>query len=139
MKLNNRGWGLGVFLGFLAMFIFCIMVAGINSYRLGLSLENNNIYFDETVENNNESNKKSLESRIISASMNYKRNNYSNMSNGQTVIVKISKLKDNNYISSSDGCSGYVEIKNNNGDENYNVYLKCDNYITEGYNSEFDD
>lgn len=137
MKLNNRGWGLGVFLGFVAILLFCLVVVGVNAYKLGVKTENN-FQFDSSVIDNNSNTKSDLESKVLNAAMNYKRNEYGNMSSGQTVIVKISRLVDENYLSSSDDCSGYVEIKNKNGDVSYKTYLKCPNYVTEGYNSEND-
>ena len=138
-QLNNRGWGLGVFLGFIAILLFCLVVVGFNAYKLGIKTEGG-LQFDSSVIDNNSSNntKNNIESRVISAAMNYKRNEYGNMSNGQTIIVKVSRLVEENYLSSSDNCSGYVEIRNINGDISYNAYLKCPDYVTDGYNSEND-
>lgn len=140
MKLNNRGWGLGVFLGFIAILLFCILVVGVNSYRLSEKTEGA-FQFDSSVtdKNSSSSTKNDLEGRVLNAAMNYKRNKYGNMTNGQTVVVKISRLVKENYLSNSGKCSGYVEIRNREGDINYKAYLKCPDHVTEGYNSENDD
>ena len=140
MKLNNQGWGLGVFLGFVAILLFCLVVVGVNAYKLGVKTESG-FQFDSSVVDKNSSNniKDDIESKVLNAAMNYKRNEYGNMSSGQTVIVKVSRLVDENYLSSSENCSGYVEIRNRNGDICYNAYLKCPDYVTEGYNGENDD
>ena len=140
MKLNNRGWGLGVFLGFVAILLFCLVVVGVNAYKLGVKTESG-FQFDSSVVDKNSSNniKDDIESKVLNAAMNYKRNEYGNMSSGQTVIVKVSRLVAENYLSSSENCSGYVEIRNRNGDISYNAYLKCPDFVSEGYNSENDD
>lgn len=138
MRLNNRGWGLGVFLGFVCFLLFFIIIVGVNSYKLGIS-KDNNLQFDSSItDNNSNSNNKDLENKVLNAAMNYKRDKYSDMSSGQVVIVKISNLVELNYLSNSDNCSGYVEIKNKDNDISYAVYLKCPNYVTEGYNSDLE-
>lgn len=140
MKLNNKGWGLGVFLGFVAILLFFVVVVGVNSYKLGVKTEKG-FQFDSSVVDKNSSNnvKSDLESKVLKAAMNYKRNEYGNMTSGQTVIVKISRLIDENYLSGSENCSGYVEIRNRNSDISYSTYLKCPDYITDGYDREKDD
>lgn len=136
MKLNNRGWGLGVFLGFVALLLCCLLVAGVNAYKLGISTESNLQFNNSTIDKNTNTD---FENEVLNAAMNYKRNEYGNISSGQTVIVKISRLVDEKYLSSNNYCSGYVQIRNQNGDEKYNVYLKCSDYVTDGYDSEYDD
>ena len=140
MKLNNKGWGLGVFLGFIAVLLFCLVVVGVNAYKLGVKTEGQ-FQFDSSVVDKDSSNnvKSDLESKVLNAAMNYKRNEYGNMTSGQTIIVKVSRLVDENYLSSSEGCSGYVEISNRNSDISYSAYLRCPDFITDGYNSENDD
>ena len=49
MKLNNRGWGLGVFLGFLVLLIGFIIVAMINAYNFDNNNNSSNNYFDYEV------------------------------------------------------------------------------------------
>ena len=49
MKLNNRGWGLSVFLGFTVVILICVIVAGMNAYKLGLTKESKDHYFDSEV------------------------------------------------------------------------------------------
>lgn len=49
MKLDERGWGLSVFLGFVVVLILCIVVAGVNAYKVGLSADSPNRYFEKEI------------------------------------------------------------------------------------------
>jgi len=73
MKLNNRGWGLGVFLGFVAILLFCLVVVGVNAYKLGIKAEGY-LQFDSSISDS--SNNNDFESKVLNAAMNYKRNKY---------------------------------------------------------------
>ena len=61
-------------------------------------------------------------------------------SNGSTTLLGLSELKQLGFTENiidkvtKNECSGYVIIKNINNVMDINSYLKCDNYITEGYN-----
>ena len=76
MKLNNQGWGLGVFLGFIAILLFCLVVVGVNAYKLGVKTESG-FQFDSSVVDKNSSNniRNDFESKVLNAAMNYKRDN----------------------------------------------------------------
>jgi len=148
MNLNNKGWGLGVFLGFVALLLLCVIVAGVNAYKMGLSSDSPTHYFDPEVSatpvltpsptpipTKTPSNSyDSLENKVIDAAKRYKNDFYSSLEEGATVSISLKNLMDKKYLDSSNDCSGYVEIKN----EHYQVYLKCPNYVTEGYRSESD-
>ena len=128
--LNNKGWGLGAFLGFSIIIIFFIIVAAVNAYNAGLSRKpTGEIQF-----NNSEFSYSNLENTLLSAGKRYfTANNGTNYVSSSTLIKEnyINSLSDNNY----NKCTGYVK-KN---EDSYKSYIKCGNsYQTSGYESEFD-
>lgn len=127
--LDNRGWGLGTFLAFSVVFIFFILVAAVNSYKLNL---NNNP--GEIIFSNNEFSYSNLENTLMEAGKRYFAINNKSFVVTSNVLIKenyINSLTDNNY----NNCSGYVR-KNH---DNYKAYIKCGrNYLTTGYTEEYD-
>ena len=75
MKLNNRGWGLGVFLAFVMIFVLSIIVAGVNAYRVGLQKEPTIQFGPETGKSNYEK-YKPLENKVKLAAEEYKNLHY---------------------------------------------------------------
>lgn len=147
MKLNNRGWGLFVFLGFVLVFVLFLLIAGVNAYKLGLSEDNPTIQFGNGNSNTNNDNKETsgrdkyqdLEEKIIESSANYRRAYYTNLLNGDSVYVSFKTLIDNNYLSNSGDCSGYVKIyRSSKDDYQYTVYFKCPDYVSGGYLEDLD-
>lgn len=128
--LNNKGWGLGAFLGFSIIIIFFIIVAAVNAYKAGLSQKpTGEIQF-----NNSEFSYSNLENTLLSAGKRYfTANNGTSYVSSDTLIKEnyINSLSDSNY----NKCTGYVKKT----DDNYKSYIKCANsYQTSGYESEFD-
>lgn len=151
MKLNNRGWGLFVFLGFVLVFVLFLLIAGVNAYKLGLSKDNPTIQFGpgnmSNVENGNKEEEavsgrekyQDLEEKIIESTSNYRRAYYNNLLNGDSVYVSFKTLIKNNYLSNSGDCSGYVKIYHSSGDDyQYTVYFKCPDYVSGGYLKDLD-
>lgn len=151
MKLNNKGWGLFVFLGFVLVFVAFLLIAGVNAYKLGLSEDDPTIQFgpnnNSNTENKNNKEEKvpgrekyeDLEEKIIESSANYRRAYYSNLLNGDSVYVTFKTLIDYNYLSNSGDCSGYVKIYHSSGDDyQYTVYFKCPDYVSGGYLEDLD-
>jgi len=150
MKLNNRGWGLFVFLGFVLIFVAFLLIAGVNAYKLGLSENNPTIQFGNNNSNTGNGNNEeeeltgkekysNLEEKIIESSANYRRAYYNNLSSGKSVVVTFKTLIDNNYLSNSGNCSGYVKIYHSTEDDyQYTVYFNCPDYVSEGYSKDLD-
>lgn len=134
MKLNNRGWGLGIFLVFVMIFVLCIIVAGVNAYKIGLQKEPS-IQFGSDSGKSNYEKYKPLEDKIKLAAEEYKNVHYTDMSFGDSVFVTFKTLVANNHLSSSEGCTGYVKISD--GDE-YIVYFNCPDYKSSGYLEDLD-
>lgn len=151
-KLNNQGWGLGVFLAFVVIFIFCIFIASINAYKVGLGKEPPSVQFGDDVNKpspspsdngtSNVSGKekyKDLIKNVNLAADKYRVDYYSSLLNGDSVFVPIKTLKENNYLQDTKNCSGYVKIINQNGSFQYKTYLKCPDYESDGYISDLDE
>ena len=55
------------------------------------------------------------------------------------MTISYSLLKDKNYIESlnanNENCDGYVTVRNQKNGIIYDPYIKCENYITEGYSA----
>ena len=146
MKLNNRGWGLFVFLAFVLVFVLFLLIAGVNAYKLGLSKDNPTIQFGNNNSNTNEDNGennisnrekyRNLEEKIIESATNYRK---ANLLDEDNVYVSFKTLIKNNYLSNSGDCSGYVKIHHTSGsDYRYTVYFKCPDYVSSGYLNDLD-
>lgn len=129
MYLNNNGWGLRamIFLSsglLLALLISIYFIAQLYS-SMG-DVFSSNQYFE-------------LETKLESAAIRY-RNDYDLDISGE-YKVSYGTLKKEGYIDSlkdKDGnlCGGYVIIKNGVDEVdnlNYEAYISCDNYVTDGY------
>jgi hypothetical protein len=129
MYLNNNGWGLRamIFLSsglLLALLISIYFIAQLYS-SMG-DVFSSNQYFE-------------LETKLESAAIRY-RNDYDLDISGE-YKVSYGTLKKEGYIDTlkdNDGnlCGGYVIIKNGVDEVdnlNYEAYISCDNYVTDGY------
>ncbi len=129
MYLNNNGWGLRamIFLSsglLLALLISIYFIAQLYS-SMG-DVFSSNQYFE-------------LETKLESAAIRY-RNDYDLDISGE-YKVSYGTLKKEGYIDNlkdKDGnlCGGYVIIKNGVDEVdnlNYEAYISCDNYVTDGY------
>lgn len=145
MNLNDRGWGLGVFLAFVCLFVFCIIFSSISAYKAGLT-KNSVPYFESsistsssgsTTDSSNNTKYKAFENKVLKAAMNYKRDKYNTISAGQTIVVQFSTLVKEKYLSDTEDCIGYVIIKNQNNDIQYYVYFKCSDYVSDGFDEKY--
>lgn len=142
MKLNNHGWGLGVFLGFVVIFVLCIVVVSVNAYKLGLEKDGPSIQFGEEEEKPSSTPDSSLSGTekyqdLIKdaqlAAEAYRIDYYSQLLEGDSVFVPFSTLKEKNYLENTDGCNGYVKILHQGESYQYQTYLKCSDYESDGY------
>lgn len=88
-------------------------------------------------------NYESVEANLIDATRSYVLDKYNNDFNGEVIIVRINTLIGSGYISTirdnrNRKCSGYVKVYKNKYNLSYSPYLKCSNYTSVGYESDYD-
>ncbi len=76
------------------------------------------------------------ESELTNATRNYVSDYYKDMSSGERLIIKLSTLREHNYISLS-GCSGYSVVKKEATIE-IQSFVKCNNYTSPNYNVDYE-
>lgn len=168
----KKGWSLKTELIWLSVFVFCLIVAFIGIYRIGFLSSLNDILnpdyvnvkkIDKTVNGNygSTTNKntvktsndstmsssfsyKSLEDKLSESAKNYIAEVYNEDIGLDTLIIKVSRLKENGYLSNfydknSVPCSGYVSVYKENETIKYDPYIKCYSYTTSGYIERRDD
>ena len=132
-RLNDNGWGFGMFLVYMFIFLIAILMIIAVSSNLDLELSNLN---DNDVERDKQNEKLqylNYEMTVEEASSLYSNEKLNNISNGDVFYVDINNLDVSIIIKSE--CSGYSRINKKNGNIYHNAYLKCDNYVTSGYDS----
>lgn len=57
---------------------------------------------------------------------------------GNNIKLTAEELKDNGYDAglSNENCEGYIIVENTNSGFKYHPYVKCSDYMTEGYSEE---
>ena len=140
--MKKNGWGLRAELGFLLLFVVCILISTIGLYRMGLfSSAPDNDYVDlkEYTKGNGTFDYDALETKVTTAGKRYYNDNYPN-GTSDIVIVNINTLVSNGYMtdiydSRNKKCNGYAKILNNG---NVVSYIRCSIYETTGYNEEYE-
>lgn len=125
--MNKHGWGLRKELAFILLFVFCLLIAMIGLSEFGLMDDSH----DKT-------SYKSLENKLTSAALEYYNDKYS--SSNDVVIIKLSTLKNNGYISKFEDingveCNGYTKIVNSSVGVSY---VRCFGYKTGGYDTDYE-
>lgn len=125
--MNKHGWGLRKELAFILLFVFCLLIAmiGLNEFGLGMSGDTGDSY-------------KTLENKLTSAALKYY--NDKGYSGADVIIVNVSSLKNNGYLSkfvdeNGLACEGYAKIVNSSVAV---PYLRCFSYKTSGYESDYE-
>ena len=113
----------------------------VNQFYAGLAMNNDNDVSTRVSGSNKKINKSyyySYEEKIENAARMYIKDNAIAVPDaGETVYVK--DLVDLGYIDklydyySNNICSGYAIVRDNNYTLNAKAYIKCTNYVTEGY------
>ena len=135
MILNNKGWGITELLISGAIILFLLLLSAYYIHRLYKTIDKPLVSASsETVLFDNVDYYNDYERDFSSAASRYV--NYNNIylpSTGYTIYM--SELVNEGYIDrlyerkDHTKCDGYVFIKNGN----YNPYIRCSNYVTEGY------
>lgn len=137
--MNNKGFGLTNLLFFSLIFMLfllaCVYLINVN-YR--------NTIKTNKIKDEQEITYYDIEIKLVNSARKYMKNNYPNLKEDIEIPIKLDTLIENNYIApikdlkTFNECNGYVlfSIKNNNIE--YNPYIKCDNYITVGYQNNLD-
>ena len=123
-----------MFIAFICVFLVAIIIISVIAKSTGLSPDNNG-----NVPNNNNSDNsvyKNYEVNVEDAARIYYNNNSDVLSDGESVIISISKLSINSKITNN--CTGYVRLTDRSGTVAYAPYLSCGAYKTSGYVEEFD-
>ena len=128
-KLNNRGWGLGVFLVYMFVFILAIFIITVLINKNGLGSNSENIM---TTEEERTLEYEKYEQIVRDSAIDYREENYPYISDEEEFKINITLLDIPNEITRK--CEGYVIIEKNSEGYNYSPYLKCGSYNTPGYN-----
>ncbi len=135
--MNKKGWGLRAELGFLLLFLICILVATIGLQKMGILGSGDSDLYSSS------SNKKydynALENKVVEAAQKYYSNTYPNGAY-DTVIVSVDTLKNNGYLTPlydylGRECRGYAKILKN---KTCVSYIRCGFYKTTGYSEDYE-
>ena len=144
--MNKRGWTLvGELFAFLVVVILLIYaIYALNKLGLvrdmdeavpvskpSLIISGKHLSYD-TVENN-----------LVEATKSYVKDKYDNKFDSEVIIVRVSQLVKNGYISTirdnkNKTCSGYVRVYSDGISNTYSPYLRCSQYTSNGYEEEYD-
>lgn len=132
--MNKNGWGLRAELGFILLFLFCLLISTIGIHSLGLMKDKEGAFIDLSSDIQSSYNYGSLEAKLSSAAYSYYKDTHPYGSNSEIRVTSdtlyynhyIDKLKDGNGRE----CSGYARILTNG---NVVSYIKCPRYTTTGY------
>ena len=143
MGLNNKGWGLAELLIGIAIIIVFLLIAVFYSLRL-------NNMFNNKDNNNNTKDTKSIDesyylnkiSDMVIATDKYLKDNNLELEIDSSINIDLISLVQLNYIKeitdykTNRTCNGYtLATKNNTGILDIKGYLKCDNYVSKGYDN----
>ena len=131
MKLNNKGWGLSIFLVFIVVFFIAIIIIAHISKQYGYGPVE-----EPHITNTLLQRYKSYETEVKESAIRYQEYNYPTMQNGDGFIVNIKNLDIKSEITYT--CTGYVKYGITSDIYYYEPYLHCGNYKTAGYSSTLD-
>ena len=143
-KLNQEGWGLSVFLGFIIIFFIAIILIAIGSAKVGISggkgefgqpihTPSGSNYTESEIEQ-----AKSYEERVKSATSKYLLERFQNQIDGKEMVITSSTLNDSSYLDffsvAGNICNGYSVVRKMDQNLEITPYIECGGvYITEGY------
>ena len=137
--MNNYGFGLREFLGFLTCILIALFIAMVMYHK------NFGELFDSSVSSQSY---QDIEKDLANVAIIYTDNYYYKvLENGDSDYVTIKTLKEEKIITKVTDlkdhkleCSGYIHFYKENSKTIYDPYIKCgDNYQTAGYNKDYDE
>lgn len=138
-KLNNRGWGPATFLTFLGVLFIALLitVSMVNYFEFGLKQGDSNVIYDDG-DNIEETdyNYPYYESRLVDLAYDYIVNEEINLTDGELMIIKKSKLNEDSSI--YDHCDAYVTVEKHQEEVIYQAYINCGDYISNNYDKNFE-
>lgn len=146
-KLNNRGWGLGALIAGIGVFALSLLIIAILVHNGAQVLEPTYNGNNDLKSEYNNYDYTTLEDKVSYAADMYVSKKYSdNVEEDTLVTVTLKKLQKEDFIDNiydlkdtHKKCSGYVTFYKKNGKYNYEPYINCKNYKTNGYNERYDD
>lgn len=141
MKLDNKGWGMALFIFFIALFVVALAVSVI------LLKDNFEGYWPETENSNTKPSLGSytkIEDSMVVSAKKYVADNHQSLVVGDKFRITLYQMQQKKLIgiiydvkNSNLECDGYVQFSKTETTEKYEPYLKCgSNYKTDGYISE---
>lgn len=135
--LNKNGWGYRAFLVCGAILFLALLITTFCVIRLYRGLPNLGNFLLEPLTYSD------IEYNLNDKSIEYINNYYEQDITTGVIVVStdnllkydIIKPKDLKDTDNNDLCSGYSLIRKENGELTSESFIKCDNYVTEGYQS----
>lgn len=133
MNLNNRGWGIRemLFLSSILIFFFCLAIYFIYVLYSSFDLSVNN---NDIIEHNDEV-YKTYEQLIKDAAYDYLNSvnyEFSDRIINMSTLINAGLMSDLYDPETDNKCNGYIKVIDLE-DKQIDAYIKCDNYVTEGY------
>jgi hypothetical protein len=142
MKLNNKGWGLATMLVCVAIILVFLLIAAFYTIRFNKYMGDNKAFEDNNTIENDLITPYYVEqiTKITSAADKYIVDKNITLINGRDEKIYIMNLITDGYLEqikdykTDNDCDGYVIASiDANSIKNIKVYLKCDNYVSNGY------
>ena len=160
-KLNNKGWGLSVFIAFIAILCLALLLIVVGAIKLGISShskkevlpvtevkQKDDINSDSGInDNKTENNLNVLDnyiSQIVLASKNYTGMNENLINFDSGFVLTLKDLIDSNYVGkyqiNGNLCSGYVIVSKIENNYDFNPFLNCgSSFISQNYDLNLDE
>ena len=139
--MNKNGWAMKKLLIFVSIFLFGLLVSAYLIVKTTHDVNLKNEPNDMKEELNVDDYYSELEANVYEAAREYVTNNRAVLNNG-SITIKLKTLISDGYLATVDDeygteCSGYINVES--ADEiKYEVYLKCTDYQTTGYDEQKD-
>lgn len=142
--MNQRGWSLSSYIGYAVILIIFILIIAFNVIRLNqrgvVDVDQNS---GTTMKGeNNFNNYTEAESAVVDSLKTYRAGEYKKNEIKDTLVISMKELISSGYLKKTKVsgvlCSGYGIISKSGNSYNYESYIKCGNYTTNGYTSSLD-
>ena len=139
--MNKNGWAMKKLLIFISIFLFGLLVSAYLIVRTVHNVNVKNNPNDMKEELNVDDYYSQLEASVYEAAREYVTDNKSVL-NGNSFTIKAKTLIRDGYLATIDDeygteCSGYIDVESID-EIKYEVYLKCTDYQTTGYDEQKD-